>query len=407
MPREATKRPKAGWTTVAFGDVVRQVKDKVDPEDSGLERYVAGEHMDTDDLRIRRWGEIGDGYLGPAFHMRFKPGQVLYGSRRTYLRKVAVADFEGITANTTYVLESANSKVLLPELLPFIMQAEAFHQHSVRESKGSVNPYVNFSDLAWFDFALPPLEEQRRIVMLLRAGLALHDRLYDLELRGSAAKDALIETRLRGLHLGGVTLNARVGRYHTGWPLVALKDLLELSQYGLSAVAGARGQYPMLRMMNLEEGYAVENDIVFIDLEDREFERYRLRRGDVLFNRTNSYDLVGRTGVYELNGDHVFASYLVRLRVDPERLDPTYLCSFLNAPLGRRQVMSCATRGVSQTNVNASNLGRVLVPLPPLEYQQRTVSAARAIRSAEASVGPRIAGVRGMLARVIRDGVTL
>ncbi|MCP4002899.1 MAG: restriction endonuclease subunit S, partial [bacterium] len=94
----ATNLTKAGCTTAAFGDVVRHVKDKVDPEESGLERYIAGEHMNSDDLIIRRWGEIGDGYLGPAFHMRFKPGHVLYGSRRTYLRKVAVADFEGITA---------------------------------------------------------------------------------------------------------------------------------------------------------------------------------------------------------------------------------------------------------------------------------------------------------------------
>lgn len=93
------------YPLVKFGDVVRQVKDKVDPQTAGLERFVAGKHMDTDNLHIRRWGDVGDGYLGPAFHMRFKPGQVLYGSRRTYLRKVAVAEFEGITANTTYVIE--------------------------------------------------------------------------------------------------------------------------------------------------------------------------------------------------------------------------------------------------------------------------------------------------------------
>ena len=103
-----------GWTRVKFGDVVRKVSDRVDPETSGIERYVAGEHMDTDDLRLRRWGEVGDGYLGPAFHMCFKPGQVLYGSRRTYLRKVTVADFVGICANTTFVLEPS-SKDLLPE----------------------------------------------------------------------------------------------------------------------------------------------------------------------------------------------------------------------------------------------------------------------------------------------------
>jgi len=138
-------KASARWKRVKFGDVIRQVKTKVDPDTAGVERYVAGEHMDTDDLRIRRWGEVGDGYLGPAFHMRFKPGQVLYGSRRTYLRKVAVADFEGICANTTFVLESADPSRLLPEFLPVVMQTEEFHEHSKRESKGSVNPYVNYS----------------------------------------------------------------------------------------------------------------------------------------------------------------------------------------------------------------------------------------------------------------------
>lgn len=160
---------KAGWTRVAFGDVVRKVNDKVDPWDSGLERYVAGEHMDTDDLRIRRWGLIGDDYLGPAFHMRFKPGHVLYGSRRTYLRKVALADFEGITANTTFVLETKDATRLMPELLPFLMQTEAFHSYSVKHSKGSVNPYINFSDLEAFEFLLPPIQEQARLVEALNA----------------------------------------------------------------------------------------------------------------------------------------------------------------------------------------------------------------------------------------------
>ncbi len=159
---------KAGWRKVKFGDVVRQCKEKADPETSGLERYVAGDHMDTDDLRIRRWGEIGNGYLGPAFHMRFRPGQVLYGSRRTYLRKVAVADFDGICANTTFVLEPKNAEELLPEYLPFLMQTDSFNKFSVKNSKGSVNPYINFSDLARFEFALPPIEEQQRIVGLLR-----------------------------------------------------------------------------------------------------------------------------------------------------------------------------------------------------------------------------------------------
>ena len=164
-----TESLKSGWRRMSFGDVVRQSKEKADPESSGLERYVAGDHMDTDDLRLRRWGEIGSGYLGPAFHMHFKPGQVLYGSRRTYLRKVAVADFEGICANTTFVLESKDPEVLLPEYLPFLMQTDAFNAFSVKNSKGSVNPYINFSDLAKFEVSLPTQEEQLGTVQVLQA----------------------------------------------------------------------------------------------------------------------------------------------------------------------------------------------------------------------------------------------
>lgn len=163
------RNAKDRWPIVAFGDVAKQVKDKVSPADSGLDRYIAGKHMDADDLRIRRWGIIGNDYLGPAFHMRFKPGQVLFGSRHTYLRKIAVADFEGITANTTFVIESKDATVLLPKLLPFIMQTESFHAFSVKQLHGSVNRFVNFSDLVEYEFALPPMDEQRRIVEALRA----------------------------------------------------------------------------------------------------------------------------------------------------------------------------------------------------------------------------------------------
>ncbi len=190
---------KSAWKKVKFGDVVRKVSDRVDPERDGLQRYVAGEHMDTDDLHIRRWGEVGDGYLGPAFHMRFKPGHVLYGSRRTYLRKVAVAAFEGVCANTTFVLEPS-SKQILPEYLPLIMTTEAFHAHSVQQSKGSVNPYVNFSDLTWYEFLLPPIDEQKRIADLLwslEEHLESLQRLaHDSQLVAESELSALFSTSL-------------------------------------------------------------------------------------------------------------------------------------------------------------------------------------------------------------------
>jgi len=155
------------WKKINFGDVAKNVKNKVDAEESGLTRYIAGEHMETDNLRIKSWGNIGEGYLGPAFHRKFSKGQILYGSRRTYLRKVAIPHFDGVCANTTFVIEAKQE--LLPDLLPFIMQSERFTDHSIRNSKGSTNPYINWKDIAKYKFPLPPLDEQKRIAELLWA----------------------------------------------------------------------------------------------------------------------------------------------------------------------------------------------------------------------------------------------
>lgn len=215
MAETKNKKLKPGWRPVTFGDVVRQCKEKADPETSGLVRYIAGDHMDTDDLRLRRWGEIGSGYLGPAFHMHFKPGQVLYGSRRTYLRKVAVADFEGICANTTFVLEPKDPDELLPEFLPFLMQTEAFNAFSVKNSKGSVNPYINFSDLARFVFPLPPMDEQIGLVEALLG--------FEETLESTGSLSAAAEKLRRSLmidHFEAVHSERRkvseIGKWHSG-----------------------------------------------------------------------------------------------------------------------------------------------------------------------------------------------
>lgn len=268
---------KSGWATVAFGDVVRHVRDRVDPKESGLERYIAGEHMDTDELRVHRWGEIGDDYIGPAFHMRFKPGQVLYGSRRTYLRKVALPDFEGITANTTYVLEPEDPEVLLPELLPFIMQSETFQSHSRRESKGSVNPYVNFSDLAWYEFALPPPGEQKRIVQALSAVESSRRWISDAQVRLRQVEQATVDQWIKTLRSQG----------HTPTPLATLAS--GKPSYGLNAAA-TEFQVTLPRFLRItdidDEGYLSTTDPVSVEVNDPD--PYRIKSGDLLFARTGN-----------------------------------------------------------------------------------------------------------------------
>lgn len=238
---------KSTWTRVKFGDVVRKSKEKVDPTLGEVEYYVAGEHMETDNLHIDNKGIIGDGYLGPAFHMRFHPGQVLYGSRRTYLRKVAYADFDGVCANTTFVLETADESKLAGRFLPFIMQAEPFHEHAIAVSKGSTNPYVNWPDIAAYEFLLPPIEEQHRIADLLW-NVTNHLKL----LRNSANSLVDLERETILEHQYGNDNIATLCESKVGFPFPS-------KQYSTDENAGPR----VIRGINIGVGQFRPNESVF------------------------------------------------------------------------------------------------------------------------------------------------
>ncbi len=160
---------KAGWKPVKFGDVVKLSRSRCsDPEGEGIERYVGLEHIEPENLRIRSWGLVKE---GTTFTYLFRPGQVLFGKRRAYQRKVAIADFEGVCSGDIYVFESADPKFLLPELLPFLCQTKRFFEYAVSTSAGSLSPRTNWKSLVNFEFALPPLKEQKRIAELLTVAL--------------------------------------------------------------------------------------------------------------------------------------------------------------------------------------------------------------------------------------------
>lgn len=166
---------KPGWRRVKFGEVVRLSKARCsDPLAEGYERFVGLEHLEPGDLRIRSWGNVADGV---TFTSLFQPGQVLFGKRRAYQRKVAVADFAGVCSGDIYVLESLDANALLPELLPFICQTDAFFEHAVGTSAGSLSPRTNWTSLAGFEFALPPMEEQQRAHTFLTATVEVIDEL--------------------------------------------------------------------------------------------------------------------------------------------------------------------------------------------------------------------------------------
>jgi type I restriction enzyme S subunit len=160
-----------------------------------------------------------------------------------------------------------------------------------------------------------------------------------------------------------------------GWELVALQDLTHRVQYGLSlkADATARDGVAILRMGNIQGGRIDAADLKYIDPKLVDVPAFRVRRGDILFNRTNSPELVGKAAVFDLDLEAVFASYLVRVECDERLVDSRYLCGWINSPWGRRWARTVRTESVSQANINISRLQAMPVPAPPLAEQKEIV----------------------------------
>lgn len=154
---------------VFLGDVVKRVRNKVDKDNTDLVYYVGGEHFENGEVIISKKGIIKESTIGPAFNMSFEPGHVLLMSRNPHLRKAGVVDFSGICSNVSYVCETKDEEKLRQKFLPFIFQSEIFWRFAEANKKGSTNFFLNWSDFERFEFALPSIQEQDKLIELLWA----------------------------------------------------------------------------------------------------------------------------------------------------------------------------------------------------------------------------------------------
>jgi type I restriction enzyme S subunit len=182
----------------------------------------------------------------------------------------------------------------------------------------------------------------------------------------------------RGLR-GEVQKESDIGLVPESWHAAAIGDVALSTQYGLSVRGQGTGAYPILRMNCQEDGKVRYRNLQFVDLDGASFEAFRLNPGDLLFNRTNSIELVGRMAIVEDDRPAVFASYLVRLSIDALRCLPRFLNYFMNWPTTQSEIKKLASRAVGQANINASKLRTVQFPLPPLDEQHEIVAILDAI----------------------------
>ncbi len=373
---------KKNWTKVKFGAVAIQQKISVDRDKTDLTFYVKGEHMGSQDLHLREWGELTDEYLGPAFIRYFEKDDILYGSRRTYLRKVVIAPFEGITSNTTLVIK-ANEKIIDKRLLPFVMMSEGFTDHSIKNSKGSVNPYINWKDLANYEFLIPPKAEQERLAELLWAMDEVIEREKRVLERLNNAYFILINQKMiHGNFKNDSNLVlTKCGLLDSRIKPVLLRDcLIEKPTYGANASSKEylNDTPRYIRITDIDdEGNLIKDDIVSIDTDD--YKNYILLDNDFLFARTGN--TVGKTLLYDSKmGQAVYAGYLIRFRLDQKKLLPKFLFYFTKS-LKYESFKRKMTKVGAQPNINSEEYQSMILPGLPIEIQENIVEKLNSMKS--------------------------
>jgi restriction endonuclease S subunit len=365
-----------GWNTYRFDELAINVNDRVEPGDTDLEYYVGLEHLDSDSLKIRRWGTPDD--VG-ATKLRFRKSDIIFGRRRAYQRKLAVADFDGICSAHAMVLR-AKPDVILPEFLPFFMQSDLFMNRAVEISVGSLSPTINWTTLAAQEFALPSLEEQRRVAEVLWAAERSR-RQYQHAIEKSVDLWVPMVREFCGVtdrKDESAIIKDQKSVTALGWQVLKVQDICVRHRQGVQvgpfggSVANkyfAAHGTPILKINNITDGGKLDlADLVYLDDEQASLlvERYSVLPGDVV---TASQATVGRTAIVtpEASGA-VISQHLIRIAVDRKKCLPEWLHACFHTPLVLRQIYS-VIQGGTRAGLNSNDVRNIRIPIPPIDDQ--------------------------------------
>ena len=346
---------------VRFGDVVSNVNENTrDPRSLGLDRVVGLDHLDPESLPLRRWDLLEEMPDGTSFTRTFKAGQVLFGKRRAYQRKVAVPDFSGICSGDILVFESSTED-LLQAFLPYVVQSAGFFDHALGTSAGSLSPRTKWQELAKYEFALPPIDEQERIAEVMAAIDETGNACLHVANSAFRTSQAITRAALEG----------------PGIEVVRLEELAEI-QYGLTLNA-TRRELPMqldyLRVANVHRDRLDLSEIKKVGATERDVEKYSLHQGDILVVEGHASSAeVGRAAGWDgppqgcpsmLHQNHVLR---VRCR---SKLDADYALAAINSHMGQQYFLSRAKSTSGLNTINSNVLKAFPMPMIELPAQKR------------------------------------
>jgi type I restriction enzyme, S subunit len=301
-----------------------------------------------------------------------RPNDILISRAGSVGFSTLIASLPSPTAFASYLIRFVPCEHVAPKFVAyFLRSADYWHQIS-DAAAGIALANVNAAKLADVEIPLAPLNEQKRIADKVDVILARVDACRERLHRVPTILKRFRQAVLAAATSGKLTEEWREENIRDGkWPRVELGAAARDFSYGSAAKSSKSGSVPVLRMGNIQDGRLDWNDLVYTSVPE-EIKKYRLTAGDVLFNRSNSPELVGKTAVYQGERDAIYAGYLIRVRCT-DRLLPDYLNYCLNSPAGRDYCWRVKSDGVSQSNINAKKLAAFEFGLPGIEEQHEIV----------------------------------
>jgi type I restriction enzyme S subunit len=249
---------------------------------------------------------------------------------------------------------------LLENYLFHFLNSDIFENDAIRNSAGAAQLNLSTKWVSEYEIPLPPLPQQQKIANILDAADALRQNDKALIAKYDELTQALF------LDMFGDPVSNPMG-----WEMVTIRDLIIEAKYGTSSKASDIGALPYLRMNNITyDGYMDLRNLKYIDVSNDEKTKYLVKKGDIIFNRTNSKELVGKTGIISQDDEMIIAGYLIRMRTN-ENANPYYIWRHLNSDWAKSTLLNMCKSIVGMANINAQELQNIKILKAPIDLQNQ------------------------------------
>lgn len=347
----------AHWRECALADVADIETRTVRPCAGTMYRYLELEQIEQQTGSILAAPETDGATIGSTKHA-FDASHVLYSKLRPNLNKVALPDFSGVAS--TDLVPLAPRRGLLRDYLAFFLRSPQFVHWAVGHASGTKMPRIGVQQLKSARIPVPPVPVQERIVSVLNRAESIRQRRAD----ALGIADQMLGAMYRDL-FGDPLSNPH------SWPIRPLGDAVVETRYGTSEQTGLHTSGdPVLRIPNVIRRTIDTSELKYLKVSATEREKLLLKKGDVLVVRTNgNKDYVGRAAVFDLDDEYLFASYLIRIRLDTAVLNPHYVVAYLATSVGRNKIDLNSRTSAGQYNISATALRAIHIPIPPIARQ--------------------------------------